>query len=519
MKLNKEDIKKLTNKELAAQVIFPRLSADKYYSNKDYQQNIHSLVEAGIGGFCIFSGNMGNTASMIRVLQSMAKIPLLFNADFEYGLPMRLENGTSIPQAMALGKSDNTKQTINCATIVAKESKSIGVDWNLSPVCDVNSNSKNPIINIRAFGDNVKIVNEHIEAYIKGLHSEYILSCAKHFPGHGDTSVDSHLSLPVLEHSKKRIEDLEIKPFKHAIACGVKSIMIAHLSIPSLDKSGLPASLSKKIITNYLKNTLKFDGLILTDALEMKSITSNFSEKEAVLKALDAGNDILLLPPNPENAIKFIEKKLNKNPEFKSQIIHSIEKIINAKNWVGLFNRKFDNSNQINIPFSEHEKIALSAALNAIDTFNDDSLIPIREKAKVGGIAFLQNDDDLDISTMFFKILAQAIPNDCDFGFINQNIKEKDLSSLKSGMGDSDIMIFAFFFKPTAYQSLSIPKKIQNAYKYLSKDKKKIAIFFGNPYLIDEIKADLIISPYSDTLPSIAATILKLSGREVNLDI
>ncbi len=518
MKLKKENIKKWSNEKLAAQLVFPRLSTDKYYEDKNYQQEIHNLVELGIGGFCIFSGNMGTTASMIRVLQSIAKVPLLFNADFEYGLPMRLENGTAIPQAMALGKTDNTKHTIDCASLVAKESKSIGIDWNLAPVCDINSNKENPIINIRSFGDNIETVNKHLEAYIKGLHSEKILSCAKHFPGHGDTSVDSHLALPVLEQSKQRIEDLEIKPFIHAIACGVKSIMIAHLSVPSLDESNLPASLSKKIITDYLKNTLKYDGLILTDALEMKSITNNFSEEEAILKALGAGNDIILLPTNPKNAIEIIENELSNNEDIKLQVINSVYKIIEAKDWVGLLNRKFDDSNKINIPYSENEKIALSAAFNAVDIFGDNSLIPIREKARVGGFAFLQNDDDLEISSMFFKILAQAIENDCDFGFINKDIQEKDLYALKFGMKNADIIISAFFFKPAAYHSLSVPKEILSAYEYLSEEKKKIAVLFGNPYLKDEIKADLIISPYSDTLPSIAAAILKLSGKEVNLD-
>jgi beta-N-acetylhexosaminidase len=509
---SKLNISDLNIRELAAQCMFPRISAEQYYSDKEYQQEIHKLVEEGIGGFCVFQGTMGHVKSMTTVLQSIAKIPLLFCADYENGLPMRLDNGTAFPHAMALGRTGNTEHTYNAAKIIAKEAKSIGIDWNLAPVCDINSNRENPIINIRSFSEDVETVNLHSDAFIKALYSEKMLSCAKHFPGHGDTQTDSHLALPVLKHSRERLNELELKPFIHAINSGVQSIMVGHLAVPALDDSNLPVSLSKKVITGILRNELKFDGLILTDALDMNSVTNNFSSEEAVIKALESGLDVLLMPAEPLHLIDVLEDVAKKEKRIYEHLQSAVERIIKAKEWCGLYDKKQDKQEEI--PFSEHEKIALSAAYDALEISGDENLIPINEKFRVGGFAFLQTDD-IETPSNFFRILAQAIENDCDFGFIDKNILEKDLTALKEGIQYADILVFAFFFRPSAYHSLTIPEEIMKAYKTLSEGKKTIAVLFGNPYLKDSIKADLIISPFSDSLPSIAAAILKLSGREI----
>jgi len=506
------NISTLSTRQLIAQCVFPRISAVQYYADKDYQQNIHQLVEEGIGGFCVFQGNMGIIKSMITVLQSISKIPLLFCADYEFGLPMRLENGTAFPHAMALGKTGKPKHTFNCSEAIAKEAKSIGVLWNLAPVCDINSNPNNPIINIRSFGDNIDVVKSHLAEYIKGHHSKKVLTCAKHFPGHGDTDKDSHSELPTLKHAQNRIYEMELKPFIHAIESGTKSIMVGHLAVPSLDESGTPASLSGKIISGILRNELNYEGLIVTDALDMKSLSKLYSEDEILIKAFLAGNDILLLPVNPKSALDILENYIENNPDLKQQLIESFQRILDAKEWCGLFNRK---SEEMEISFFEHEKIALVAAYDALEIWGDEQLIPINEKYRIGGFAFLQTDD-IDTPTSFFRILGQAIENDCDFGFIDKNIQENDLLALKFGIQNADIMLFAFFFKPSAYKSMTVPDEIINAYKTLSEGKKKIAILFGNPYLKDSIDANLIISPFSDSLPSIAATILKLSGRKMD---
>jgi len=244
----------------------------------------------------------------------------------------------------------------------------------------------------------------------------------------------------------------------------------------------------------------------------MKGLTNNFSNEYIIVNTFESGNDILLLPENPLEAIDILQKHIAKHPELNKQLFSSVSRILEAKEWSGLFARK---GNDIEISFFEHEKIALAAAYDALEISGDKHLIPLNEKFRVGGFAFLQTDD-IDTPTSFFRILGQAIENDCDFGFIDKNIQKKDLARLKFGIHKADIMLFAFFFKPSAYQSMKVPAEIMNAYQVLSEGKKKIAIFFGNPYLKDSIEADLIISPFSDSLPSIAATILKLSGRKMD---
>ena len=507
-------LESLSTRQQVAQCIFPRVSAEQYYKDNEYQQITHQLVEDGIGGFCVFQGTMGTVKSMITVLQSIAKVPMLFCADYEYGLPMRLDNGTAFPHAMALGKTGNPKHTYKCSEAIAKEAKSIGVRWNLAPVCDINSNPNNPIINIRSFADKVEVVQSHLEEHIKGHHSQNVLTCAKHFPGHGDTDKDSHSDLPLLKHDRNRIMNFELQPFIHAIKNDVKTIMIGHLVVSSLDGSETPASLSKTIVTDLLRNELGFNGIVITDALDMKALTNIFTLDEIVVKAFEAGNDILLLPENPNVAIDILEKHVEMHLEVKEQLMASVGRILRAKEGCGLFDR---DSKENEISFFEHEKIALAAAYDALEISGDKHLIPIKEKFRVGGFAFLQTDD-IDTPTSFFRILGQAIENDCDFGFIDKNIQEKDLQGLKFGIQKADIMIFAFFFKPSAYQSMKVPDEIMNAYKALSEGKKKIAILFGNPYLKDSIDADLVTSPFSDSLPSIAATILKLSGRDKALN-
>lgn len=513
-KIKPKNIKELPIKKLLCQMIFPRLDATQYYEDKEYSKKIHSLVEDGIGGFCVFKGTMGNVKSMISVLQGIAKIPLLFCADYEFGLPMRLENGTAFPHARVFGESDNSEFTSECSEAIAKEAKSIGVDWILAPVCDINNNPNNPIINIRSFGDNIEIVEKHSVQFIDGFHSQNVMSCAKHFPGHGDTDVDSHLALPVLKYSKERIEQFELQPFINAIKHGVKSVMVGHLSIPVLDESGEPASISKKIITDLLRIKLGFDGVIVTDALDMKGL-SNYPEDKILIKAAQAGNDILLLPENPITCIDVLYAALENNELEYNKIIESVDRIIKAKEWCGLFGNKLIKD--IEISFVEHERIALKVAYNALKMFGNQDILPFKDYHQIGGFALMQTDD-IEMPSMFFKILAQAVENDCDFGFIDKEIDEKDLFALKHGITNADIMVFAFFFKPTAYQQLQLPEKIINAFKVLSEGKKTIAILFGNPYLKDQINADLIISPFSDTLPSVAATILKLSGRQANLE-
>ncbi|MBI5326222.1 MAG: glycoside hydrolase family 3 protein [Ignavibacteriae bacterium] len=508
------ELNDLTQRQIAAQCIIGRLSSDDYYENLDYRENIKSLVKSGIGGFCIFKGTANDTKKMIDELQSLAEFPLIFCADFEHGLPMRLRDGTAFPHAMAFGNADDYEMTFQCARAISEEAKTIGINWNLAPVCDINSNPENPIINIRSFGENSEKVEKHSSAYIKGTQSVNVMSCAKHFPGHGDTLVDSHLFLPSLNKSREELYSVELIPFINAINEGVSSIMIGHLSIPSLDNIGLPASLSPKIITDLLKKELKYNGLIITDALDMNSITSNYTNTQAIDMLFNAGADIALLPPDIDEAINKLEELITNDFNLLQQVKISVNKILEAKKWCGLFENKYQQIN-LNELAEKNGKLALKAAIKSVSVIGESMLIPIKEKLTIGGFAFIQ-DDDIQPGVLFFKMLAQALENDCDFGFINEEISEDDLNSFKEGIEKSDIILLAFFYKAKAYKgTVNLTEKIRQIAGEISKNKKTIIVLFGNPYLKDVIQGDTYLLTYSDSLPSIAASIVTLSGRQL----
>ncbi len=512
-------------KKLIAQCIISRLEISKYRNDLEYNYYIKSLIDTGIGGFCIFNGSSIETKLVINELQTYSEgtdtgseIPLFFAADFENGLPMRLTDGTSFPHAMAFGKSGNPDYTYYASKAIAKECKWIGVNWNFAPVCDINSNSENPIINIRAYGEMKDDVIPHIKRFIKGLQEEKILACAKHFPGHGDTAFDSHLQLPVLNKSYNNLKNNDLIPFVESIKSEVRSIMVGHLSIPQIDNSGLPASLSKKIVNDLLINELNFDGLIITDALEMKAITNLFSMNYACEAAINAGVNILLMPDNIENTIYYLENISKISSNILKLIEISFDKILKAKEWCGPFKVKESNSketyNKFPESFQNNEKLALEIAYSGIKLTGDSNLIPIKEKIQIAGFAVIQ-DENIDNATQFFRLTAQAIENDCDFAFIDLNITNEDITKLRVRIIDAKLLIFAFFFKAKAYLgNAGISDKITDIIKKLSAERPTIAILFGSPYIADKIPANLYIHTFSDSLSSIAAAVLYICGRK-----
>ena len=506
---------KWSDKALAAQCVVPRLSADKYYSDKNYKLNIHELITLGVGGFCIFEGEVHNTMQMLQELQNMAETPLIFMADFENGLRMRLRDGAAFPHAMAMGQSGDTENTRKIAKAIAKEMKYLGVHVNLAPVCDINSNSLNPVINVRSFGEDAETVSGHVIAYTEALQEEKIIACAKHFPGHGDTNIDSHIDLPVINKDINELEKQEIIPFWHAVDAGVKSIMPGHLALPKIDSENIPASLSGKIINDYLIQKLKYTGLIISDALDMKAVSKNYTSAEAAEMAVNAGVDILLLPEDPIKTIESLNEKSKSEPVFRKKLENAANKIIAAKRWCGLTGLLPQANPYKQSTFFEHEKLALRVAHSAIKTTGNEMLMPIPEDVQIAGFAYMQSED-LDKGTTFFQMVAQAVENDADFGFIDENITPEQIEALKEKIKGAEIVIFAFFLKRgIPAEKDNIFKNLNEAVQDLSGRRRIISIFFGNPYFDKYIKSDLTIKTYSDAISSIAATVVKLSGRSL----
>lgn len=299
----------------------------------------HYLQDLGVGGVILLGGSAAEVGIKTQTLQEQANLPLLLAADIEEGVGQRFGGATQFPPPMALATIAEHDYPAACryaeamGRVTAMEARAIGLNWLLAPVVDVNNNPDNPVINVRAFGATPTLVSSLAAAFVRGAGAEAVLTTAKHFPGHGDTSVDSHLQLPHLPHSLERLRQVELPPFEAAIAAGVDAVMTAHLQIPALDPS-YPATLSFPTLTGLLRQQLGFAGLIVTDALVMGAISQCYGPDEAAVLAVEAGADILLMPSDPEGCILALADAVKTGRLPQERIVRSVERIWRAKHRV-----------------------------------------------------------------------------------------------------------------------------------------------------------------------------------------
>ncbi len=312
------------------------------YSNRDethYQEIEQYIKKYKIGGLIFFQGTPEKQAELTNRYQSISQTKLLIGFDGEWGLGMRLKNVVNYPRQLMLGAIEDENLIYDMGAEFARQMKRIGIHINFAPVIDVNNNPNNPVINDRSFGDNKYNVTLKAKAYMKGMQDNNLLACGKHFPGHGDTDVDSHYGLPVLQHSKERLDKIELYPFRALIRNGIGSIMVAHMNVLALDNTpNLPSTLSKKIVQEKLIDEMGFKGLIFTDALNMKGVSANYPSGLAEVKAIQAGNDVMLFPENVDKAMAGIKAAIDSCELTEERINESVRKVLLTKYWVGLNN-------------------------------------------------------------------------------------------------------------------------------------------------------------------------------------
>ncbi|MFT4680960.1 MAG: beta-N-acetylhexosaminidase, partial [Flavobacteriales bacterium] len=312
------------------------------YSNRDsaHIKQLQNLVEEQkIGGLIYFQGGPVRQATMCNYLQAKSDLPMLIAMDAEWGLGMRLDSTISYPRQMTLGAIINDELIYDMGAEVARQMTRMGMHINFAPVVDVNSNAANPVIGTRSFGENKNLVTRKGLAYMKGMQDNRVLACAKHFPGHGDTDSDSHKTLPIINHDYARIDSLELFPFKGLIKEGIGSMMVAHLYIPSLDDTpNLASTLSPKIVNGLLRDSLDYDGLIFTDALNMKGVSKYFGPGEVDLKAFLAGNDVMLFAEDVPTAMLKIREAIAQGKTTQAEVDRRCRKVLETKAWAGLDN-------------------------------------------------------------------------------------------------------------------------------------------------------------------------------------
>lgn len=318
-----------------AQLFFIRALTSK---GQAYEDSVAKVIrDEQVGGIIFFQGGPVAQVQLTNRYQKLVKVPLLVGMDGEWGTGMRLDSTISFPFQMALGAVQDNRLIYKMGQQVAMNFKRLGMQMNLAPDMDINNNPNNPVINYRSFGDNKYNVAAKGIAYMKGMQDEGLLTTAKHFPGHGDTNVDSHLALPLLPFTRERLDTLEEYPFREAINAGISGIMVAHMDIPALDNTkNLPSTLSRPIITGILKDSLGFKGLVVSDAMEMKAVTNYFPAGEADVKAFIAGNDVIELSENSARGIKLIRRAIRKGKVSKKEFETRVKKVLAAKYWAGL---------------------------------------------------------------------------------------------------------------------------------------------------------------------------------------
>jgi len=327
--------KKLTPEQRITQLMIVEAFPNK--GQKHVEDVLYLIRRYNVGGIIYFQGGPVRQATLTNKFQAAAKVPLLISMDAESGVGMRMDSAMQYPLPMLLGAINNDSLIYRMGAEIAYEFKRLGMHLNFAPVADVNNNPNNPIISYRAFGENKKDVASKSLAYMLGMQENGIIATAKHFPGHGDTNVDSHLDLPVIPYGRERLDTLELYPFRELIKAGVGGIMVAHMHLPKLDSTkNLPTTLSRPVVTDLLRQELDFSGLIITDAMVMKGVTKYFKPGESEVKALVAGNDIMERLVSVPIAIKAIKQAVKQGLISQKEIDRRCKKVLAAKYWVGL---------------------------------------------------------------------------------------------------------------------------------------------------------------------------------------
>jgi len=395
-----KSLTKLDLRGKAAQLVMVRAYGLPEHPDSENHRALLNLVrQERVGGLVVFRSELGSLPVLLNELQDAAELPLLVSADLERSLAFRILEGTvSLPDAMAIGAlpPEVAADAARFAgELTAREGRAVGIHWALAPVADVNNNPDNPIINLRSFGEDPAMVSRLVAAFTLGARDGGILTSAKHFPGHGDTSLDSHLELPTIGGTRERVEKVELAPFRAAITAGVDSVMIGHLALPAFDPSGRPATLSSKITTDLLRGELGFRGLIVTDALEMRGV-GNLTMGEASVQSLLAGADVLLLPADPRVAIEALVLAVEEGRLSEARITASARKVLEAKARLGLHRqRKVDPlAQRREVQRPQDQKRAFEIARQAITVVkNEHDILPLHAENELKVLHLLLSSD------------------------------------------------------------------------------------------------------------------------------
>ncbi len=474
------------------------------YSNKDsaHIKGLEKLIrEQKIGGLIFFQGGPIRHATMQNYLQEASEVPLMIAMDAEWGVGMRLDSTIDYPRQMTLGAIQNDELLYDFGSEVARQMKRLGMHINFAPVVDVNSNAANPVIGTRSFGENkINVANKGI-AVMRGMQDNRIMASAKHFPGHGDTDSDSHLTLPIIKHSYERIDSLELYPFKRTIEAGMGSMMVAHLYIPELDNTkNLASTLSPKIVNGLLKDSLGFEGLIFTDALNMKGVSKYYGPGEVELMAFLAGNDVMEFAEDVPRAMQLIRQKVEEGTVSQADIDARCKKVLHAKAWFGLDDyRPVELKNlHADLNNSQARSVHNKLVANSLTLLVNKNAVPVKELSK--NMACLVFGDDAD--NAFQETLSMYAP--IDMFQLAKGAPQSERYNLLNQLKTYDRVILSVHgMSSRRSKNYGVTQDLLDILAELSFSTELIVNVFGNPYSLARIPgsehADALLFSYSQT--------------------
>jgi beta-N-acetylhexosaminidase len=501
--------------------------------SRDFREFSRLVRDVGIGGLIVnnrvVNGTVRNAepyamVAFLNRMQKLAKIPLIVGGDFERGASMRVANTTKFPHLMAYGAANDLEATKLLGRATAAEARALGVHWIFAPDADVNNNPDNPIINQRSFGEDPQSVAAHVKAFIAGAHTDRqrpVLTTAKHFPGHGDTSTDSHETLGTVTADRPRIDAVELVPFRAAIEAGVDSIMTAHLAVPALESRSIPATVSAAVLTQLLKEQLGFQGIVATDAMEMQGLARQFSPAEAAVRALEAGADLLLIPPRPEVAISGVLQALHSGRLARKRIEASVLKLLTAKVRVGLHRGRLVETETLSDAL-DNEEFANSAqrvADRAVTLVrNQNNVLPLQNPERACLFALAEGRYSQQGRRLIEAALERA-PSMRTW-WLDPSVPLAELNDLAAQVSDCPQFVLASFIGYAALKKdVALADKFSEFLKRLRAHQKPlILVSLANPYLLAAVPdVDAYLATFS-TSQSSELAVLKVLWNEIPIE-
>jgi len=509
----------LTVRQQVGQLVIPWLSGS-YTALDDslFQVAARWVDSLEIGGLIVSVGSPLDIATKLNALQQRSRLPLLVSADLEWGAGMRVVGATAFPHIMAVGATGDPRDAYTIGAAAAVEGRAVGIHVNFAPDADVNNNPANPIINTRSFGEDPRTVSRLVAAYVRGLHEHGMLATLKHFPGHGDTQTDSHIGLPVITAGYGRLDSLELVPFRAGIAAGADVVMSAHIAFPALTGSNDPATLSAAVLTGLLRDSLRFPGLVVTDALMMGAIVTKYGAGEATVRAFLAGSDLLLIPADPDSAVLAMTAAVAAGRVTPQRLAQSVRRVLEIKRRLGLFERR-------TVPLDSIPHVVGSKRFQ--DAANDIAVRSLTLVRDVGGrlhavrghpgrLALIAYADEANASVgLFLTDLLRQGGDTVEYFRLWPMSGTLSYDSARATIARAPATVFITNVRPISGKgNIALPDSLAQLITLTDAARPTVLVSLGSPYLLNQTPAvRSYLIAWSGVRASERAVALALLGR------